>query len=221
MVMQTVILPFALHPSRHGKAVSELNFSVQAPQGQFRSVSIAKLQFMKVYEQQHYDYSQYPFTQGWHEWKTYTDAQRVIAATNPTGAQNALSFGHPWTPELATLDELPQWIEIDIFRASKRIDRTAIGTNVQQERQTTETQREFLKEDHNKIQSLLNYSPSILNQWNGGFHAFVSCSMSNLGFADIRDQGNGNVFTIKASMYDFKSMGISTMPPIQLTLIFS
>jgi hypothetical protein len=179
------------------------------------------MQFMKVYEQQHYDYSQYPFTPGWHEWKTYMDEQRVIAASNPTNAQNALSFGHPWTPEIATLDELPQWVEIDVMRGTKWQDRTSIGTNVFQERQTTETQRQFIKEDNTKIQSLLNYSPTILNQWTGGFHAFVSCSMDNLGFVDIRNLGAGNTFTISASMYDFKNMGISTMPAVQLTLVLN
>ena len=221
MPVKNIVLPFALAASRHGKAVSEITFTVQAPQGQFKRLTIAKMQFMKVYEQQHYNYTQYPFTQGWYEWKTYTDEQRVLASGEPTKEQNAISFGHPWTPEIAAMDELPQWIELDVMRGSKWQDRNSIGTNVIQERQTTNTQREFLKEDNTKIQSLLNYSPTVLEQYTGGFHAFVSCSMDNVGFVDVSRLGAGNTFTISASMYDFKSMGISTMPAVQLTLLFS
>lgn len=219
--MQKVILPFALAPTKNGTAVSESTFTVNAAQGQFRTLNVMRMHFMKIYEDQHYDLTQYPFQSGFHEWKTYTDAQRVLASTAPTPAANSIQFGHPWNVELGALDVLPQWLELKIIHHSSRVDKINLKTGVVQDRQSTNTKRLILKEDNTKIQTLLHYNPTLLNYKTGGYQGFVSCNMTQLGFVDVEGQGNGNTFTIQASMYDFKNQGISTIPPIQLSILFA
>jgi len=220
--MEEIILPFKLSSNNNTKAVSELNFSVQRTQSQFSTVSIARLRFMKLYEEERYTMTQFPVnSESWCDYKAALDDFRegIGAGTEPFH-RNDLHFGHARNPDLKTLDQLPYYVEIDIVRSEHRNDRTNIGTSAQEQYQTTDIDKERFKENNTRIQSLIVYDTSLVHASRGGWEGMIKCDMNNLGFVNVRNQGLANNFTVRASMYNFMGQALSEMPSIQLSLLF-
>lgn len=218
--MQHVVMPFKLAKDDKTKAESEITFTVQSQRSSFRSVSIIGLRFMKVYEQERYNIGGYPFTQAWDEYKDYLELQRENISIGNITANN-LIMGINRTPELKALDEIPHWIEFSLEQASP-IDQSAIAieSRGQLEYQTTDTKKARLSENHGKLQSMLVMGTNVIHGEGGGWEGTVSCDMRNIGAFRLRNEGHGNTFTLKASMYDFKHSGLSIMPEMQVELLF-
>ena len=97
---------------------------------------------------------------------------------------------------------------------------STIKVSKQLEYQSTDPLHEKIKEDDTKMQSLLIYDTNLIHGEYGGWEGTISCNMTNFGFVRFGDQGNGNTFTIKASMYNYMNHALGEMPPIQLSLLF-
>jgi hypothetical protein len=219
--MEEIILPFKLSPDKNTKAVSELEFTVQRQQSQFSTVSVSRLRFMKLYEEERYSLNQYPLnSESWCDYKEALDLFRANISSGAVPQRNDLHFGHARNPELKALDQLPHYIEIDIVRSEHRTDRTSLERSAQGEYQTVNPSKEQLKEDNTKIQSLLICDTDLRHAGYGGWEGVLKCDMQNLGFVRVRHQGLGNTFKVRASMYNFLGQALSEMPSIQLSLLF-
>ena len=218
--MEEIILPFKLAATNNTKAVSELEFTVQRQQAQFSAISVSRLRFMNLYEEERYTLNQFPLnSESWADYKEDLDAARLGISSN-TFFREDLHFGHARNPQLKALDQLPHYIEIDIVRSEHRTDRTSIGRSGQGEYQSVDTAKELLKEDNTKIQSLLIYDTDLSEVKTGGWAGMIKCDMATLGFVNVRNQGLGNTFKIRASMFNFMGQALSEMPSIQLSLLF-
>jgi len=218
--MQNVILPFNLSKNPKTKAVSEITFSVNGKQSQFSAVYVTSLRFMKVYEQERYTLGNYPFSERWHELATSLAINRTGISQGTVAPRPDLEFGSARNPELKALDMLPQWIELELVRGSRREDRTNLALSAQAEYQSTDTEKTYLREDNAKIQSIMILNTNLIHSELGAFEGTISCDMRNLGSFNVREQGHGNTFTIRASMYNFMNQALSEMPMIQVGLLF-
>jgi len=219
--MEEIVLPFALASTNRTKAVSEATFTVQRDQAQFRSVTIARMRFMSVYEQERHNQTNFPFRNASQaEFKGDVASYRDSIAKGLVAQRNDISFGHPRTPHLKALDLLPHMIELEVVRQGRMNDRSTIFKSTQDEYQSTDPTHGRISEDNSKIQSMLIYDTNLIHGVYGGWEGTISCDMSNMGLARFRDGGNGNTFTIKASMYNYIGQSLGEMPSIQLSLLF-
>ena len=216
--MQHVSLPFTISKDSNSKAVSEITFTVQSPRSSFRSVSVTGLRFTKLCEQERYNINNYPFTQLWDDRKNYLDLLRENISQGNL-VRNDLQFGINRTPELRALDELPHWIELRMDQASP-IDRSAIALEKQLEYQSNDTKKEDFREDPGTLQSMLILQTNLIRGEYGGWEGTVTCNMGNIGTFRLRNEGHGTVFTIKASLFDFKQNAANIVPEMQLDLLF-
>ncbi len=216
--MHHVILPFSLSKDRHTKAVSEHTFTIDSPRGQFRGINIASLRFMKVYEQERYTITQYPFTGAWDEHKANLDLQRSTQAFGP--ARNDLDWGTGRSPDLKNLDELPHMIELEVVRLPHRRVRTHTTFPLSEEYNTQFAPSKPIESDSTKIQRMLVYSTNLTVGRHFGYAGTISCNMSNLGMVDISGMGQANEFTIRASVYNFMRQPIGEFPEMELGLVF-
>lgn len=218
--MEEIVLPFKLSKDAYTKAVSEVTFTVQRNVSEFRNVSIARMRFMDVYEQERHNMTNYPLrNRAWFDYKSDTDAYRDSIAEGLVDQRNDIAFGHARTPHLKALDLLPHWIEIEVLRQGQRNDRSTITTSTQMEHQSVDPRYEQIKEDNTKMQSLLIYNTNLVRGEYGGWEGVISCDMTNLGFVRL-NRGSGTTFTIRASMYNYMRQGLGEMPSIQLSLLF-
>ena len=91
---------------------------------------------------------------------------------------------------------------------------------MQQEYQTTDPTQETITENNSKIQTQLIFDTNLSPRITGGWEGVIKCDMEQLGFFRVRDGGQGNQFTIRACMYNFRNQAMSEFPSINLSLSF-
>jgi hypothetical protein len=219
MTSVTVILPFKVAKTIKDKAVSEATFTVDSPISQFSSATITSIRFMRVYEQERYDYGQYPHSRTWSEWKSIQNFYREQASQN-VGARADLPFGHVQGPDLPALDNLPNMIELEIVSSRARKDSVHFNTSLQKEYASVDSEKQAMRDENRKLQRMLVYNTNLSEHLRGGWRGSIACAMSNIGTFDLRGQGLGQTFTVKASMYDFKQLALASMPSIELSITF-
>lgn len=219
MTTASVILPFALGATKTDKAVSEATITLDSIISEFSSVTIASLRFMRVYEQERYDYGQYPHSRTWTNWKATQNFYRDLASKDQA-ARPDLPFGHVQGPDLPALDNLPNIIELEIVSSRARQDSCHFNTALQKEYASVDSEKAKLKDENRKLQRMLTYGTDLREHVRGGWRGSINCSMNNLGSFDLRGQGLGQTFTIRASMFDFKQLALASVPSLELTLVF-
>jgi hypothetical protein len=217
--MHRVVLPSTISIEKKGTAVAELTFDVQAPQSQFRSVTIQNLKFMKCYEQGKFTDNQYPINETQFEWESYKQNQRGLVVGKVL-KRDDIGFGHARNPELRALDELPHTVDIEVVRAGLRRDNINIGEEFMNEYQSVDTEKQRLSENNKSLQAMLVYSTNLIRGEYGGWEGTVSCSTPNVGIVNLLGQGMGNTFTIRVKMFDFKGLAMSSIPSVELVLLF-
>lgn len=217
-MMQRLSLPFTLGQDQDTKAVSEIAFTVQSPRSSFRSVSIAGLRFMKVYEHERYNLTNYPFNETWDEHMNYLQLQRENIAIGNL-VRNDLAMGHTRAFELKSLDMLPHRIEFSMDNA-RPIDRSSIVVGDQLEYQSTDSKKAKFSESDRTIQSLLILNTSLAHEPHKEWEGVVSCDMNNLGAFSLVTGGHGTNFILRVSMYSFLNKALSVLPEMQVDLLF-
>lgn len=217
--MERIFVPFTIASTKDAPAEAKVNFTIQRRQSQFKAAVLTRIKFMKLYEQSKYDMLQHPFTQTWDRWKSYLDIQRSLIAEGSV-VRNDLSFGHARSPELRALDELPHIIEIEMTSPSIGADRSAVSTNAQLEYQTVDKVKNKFIDKPKTIQTHLVYLSSLVRGEYGGWEGTITCNMSDVGFFRMESQGLANQFEMKIRMYNFKKEQLSTIPAMELNLLF-
>ena len=227
-MMHHVVLPFALSKNVKTKAVSEQTFTIQSPRAQYRAVTFAELRFMTVYEQERYNMKQWAFTETYEAYKAEYDAIREATADGTIGTtpfkplRNDVIAGNVRSNQLKALDELPQWIELEVVNAAAPEDRYKVRKTTQMEHVSTAFSFGGitpLVENNRTIQRMLIYDTNLSEHLYGGWVGSLKCDMRNLGSVRL-DRGIGNTITIRASMYDYSYRPLGEFPSIQLGLVF-
>ena len=220
--MHRAILPFALASNKNKKAVSELTFSVDSQIQNFSRISVSRLKFMKIYEEEKFNLSQYPFTTYWADIANGIQINRAKAAVLPDSTElNGFQFGHPVAKELRTMDDMPYTIEISIKGLTKVRDNSTHKRRKLTDHQTIDTEKEFVQDQGSSLQTLLVYNTNLrFDEIGGGYAGTISCDMNDLGSFNIKDKGFGDTFTIQVSMYNFRGLALSHIPSCEMTLLF-
>lgn len=217
--MERLFIPFTIAETKDAPAVAQVKFRIDRPQSQFRAAVISRMKFMRVYEQSKYEMLQYPFTDAWDRWKAYLDSQRSAISRAET-VRNDLFFGHARSPELRAMDELPCIVEFELIRPSISSDRVIVNTNAQLEYQTINTTKNKFSNNDKTVQCHMTYLTDLTRGDYGGWEGSITCNMSNLGVFDIKNMSLGNEFELKVKMYNFKMEQMSTIPSMELNILF-
>lgn len=220
--MHRVILPFALGSNKNKKAVSEATFSVDSQIQNFSRITVGRLKFMKLYDEEKFNLSQYPFSVYWGQSATLINTSRAAASVDPSSsAFNQIQFGHPHCKELRSMDDMPHIVEISIKNLTKNRDNVSSKRVKLGEHQTIDTEKEEWGDTPSKIQSLLVYNTNIrLDEISGAYAGAISCDMKDLGMFNVKDKGFGDTFTVELSMYNYRGLALSHVPSCELTLLF-
>jgi len=218
--MHRVILPFGLGSSKNKKAVSSSTFTVDSQIQNFSRISVSRLKFMKLYQEEKFNLTQYPFTDYWGDIANSLSSKRAIIAVTGSSTYASEQFGHPSNLELRAMDDMPHIIEIRIKGLTKNRDNNSSKRHKHAEYQTIDTEKDRI-EDVNDFQTMLVYSANIsYNNELHGFQGSISCDMKDLGSFNIKDKGFGDTFTIEVSMFNFRGLALSHVPSCELTLLF-
>lgn len=219
--MHKVILPFKLSSSSDKKAVSTATFSVDSNIQQFSSIQVARLRFMKHYEQEKFTLNNIPFTEFWGDIKLSLTTARAAASIGGGEPFRSTIFGHPSNYELRSLDDLPNIIEIGITSLSKRVDGNSLFKDSLGEYQSVDDTKDKILDNNTKLQSILVYNTDLKNpKDSSAYIGSIACDMSNLGSFDIRNKGFSETFTFEMSMYNFRGLALDNVPSVELTLLF-
>jgi len=217
--MERIFVPFTIANTKDAPAEAKVNFTIQRRQSQFKAAVVTRLKFMKLYEQSKYEMLQHPFTQTWDQWKAYLDINRELIS-NGSATRNDLNFGHARSPELRALDELPHLIEIEMTSPGIGVDRTSVNANAQLEYQTIDVSKKKFIDKPKTIQTHLVYLSGLVRAEYGGWEGTITCNMSDVGFFRMENQALSNQFELKIRMYNFKREQLSTIPAMELNILF-
>ena len=219
--MKSVILPYALGSTKNKKAVSEITFSVDSNIQNFSRIIVSRLKFMKLYDEERFNLSQYPFTEYWGDTASIMNASRAIVSLSGEEDYNFQLFGHPHNKELRALDELPHKIEIRIKNLTKVRDNISIKRRKTGEYQSIDSEKSAFEEFNSSIQTMLVYNTDIrFEQDSGAYVGTISCDMKDLGSFNVKNKGFGDTFTIEVAMYNFRGLAMSFTPSCELSLLF-
>lgn len=215
--MYKVLTPFVLAPTETETAIAEVTFSPDSNISQFSRITVARLKFMNLYEQEIYNANSIPLTEHWG--RKVSDGLFLRGGIAAGGSANFYSFGHTDNPELTSLDQLPHLIEIELVATRRRRDDISFTVPNQIQFQSIQGSKEFAKPDNNTLTSLLTLQTTLVSTHDGGYHGSVTCDNTNLGSFNVRNQGLADTFTIRVKMFDFKHQALSKLPEMELGLL--
>jgi len=218
--MHRVVLPFKLGSNKNVKSVSEIQFTVDSNVQTYSSIQISQLKFMKLYDEEKFNLSQYPVDEYWGDVALGVTTTRAAASVSSGVPFRGVPMGHAYNNELVALDEMPHTIELSIEGLNHRNDSRTLVRDSLGEYQSTDTSKQRILDDNNKIQTMLIYSPDLLLNGGGKYVGSIACSMNNIGSFNIRNKGFSDTFKIKMSMYNFRGLALSHTPDVELTLQF-
>ena len=215
--MHKVRFPFNLSRGKNETAESVVEISPDSFIGNYKTLNIVNLRFMSVYDEERTGVKQTAFTVASGQVLEEIESQRNAEVQNYAHIQ----LGSGFNKELGSLDDMPHVIEISIEDLTKRRDNLTFKRAKIMENQTTNTSKEQLAENNSTIQAMLVYTTSLVwDRTSMGFMGTISCDMNNIGSFNVKDAGFGNVFRLKARMFNFRGLAMDHIPAVEMGIVF-